>query len=118
MYHFEYVPESQTKPVKKELLEIIYTVQDLLCDKFTFRFDFIGSSARNMITQDVRSNIGFDFDVNIEVNDPDEDYSAEELRHLIQNALNRVAPPIWLLLCGGFHPSSYHQEKEHFSFPH
>ena len=61
MYHFEYVPESQTKPVKKELLEIIYAVQDLLRDKFTFRFDFIGSSARNMITQDVRSNIGFDF---------------------------------------------------------
>ena len=92
MYHFEYVPESQTKPVKKELLEIIYAVQDLLRDKFTFRFDFIGSSARNMITQDVRSNIGFDFDINIEVNDPKENYSAEELRHLIRNALDRVAP--------------------------
>lgn len=92
MYHFEFVPESQTKPVKKELLEIIYTVQDLLRDKFTFRFDFIGSSARNMITQDVRSNIGFDFDVNIEVNDPKEVYRAEELRHLIRNALDKVTP--------------------------
>ena len=92
MYHFEYVPESQTKPAKKELLEIIYAVQDLLRDKFTFRFDFIGSSARNMITQDVRSNIGFDFDVNFEVNDPKENYSAEELRHHFQNALNRVVP--------------------------
>ena len=92
MYHFEYVPETQTKPVKKELLEIIHAVQDLLRDKFTFRFDFIGSSARNMITQDVRSNIGFDFDVNIEVNDPEENYSADELRRLIRNALDRVAP--------------------------
>ena len=92
MYHFEYVPESQTKPVKKELLEIIHAVKDLLRDKFTFRFDFIGSSARNMITQDVRSNIGFDFDVNIEVNDPENTYYAEELRHLIRNALDRVAP--------------------------
>lgn len=92
MYHFEYVPESQTKPVKKELLEIIYAVQDLLRDKFTFRFDFIGSSARNMITQDVKSNIGFDFDINIEVNDPEDTYRAEELRHLIRNALDRVAP--------------------------
>lgn len=92
MYHFEYVPESQTKPAKKELLEIIYTVQDLLRDKFTFRFDFIGSSARNMITQDVKSNIGFDFDINIEVNDPEDTYRAEELRHLIRNALDRVAP--------------------------
>ena len=92
MYHFEYVPESQTKPVKKELLVIIYAVQDLLRDKFTFRFDFIGSSARNMITQDVKSNIGFDFDINIEVNDPEDTYRAEELRHLIRNALDRVAP--------------------------
>lgn len=92
MYHFEYVPESQTKPVKKELLEIIYDVQDLLRDKFTFRFDFIGSSARNMITQDVRSNIGFDFDVNIEVNDPEDIYSAEELRRLVRNTLDKVAP--------------------------
>lgn len=92
MYPFEYVPESQTKPVKKELLEIIHAVQNLLREKFTFRFDFIGSSARNMITQDVRSNIGFDFDVNIEVNDPKNTYSAEKLRHLIRNALDRVAP--------------------------
>ena len=92
MYHFEYVPESQSKPVKKELLEIIYDVQDLLRDKFTFRFDFIGSSARNMITQDVRSNIGFDFDVNIEVNDPEDIYSAEELRRLVRNTLDKVAP--------------------------
>ena len=92
MYHFEYVPESQTKPVKKELLEIIYDVQDLLRDKFTFRFDFIGSSARNMITQDVRSNIGFDFDVNIEVNDPEDIYSAEELRRLVRKTLDKVAP--------------------------
>ena len=30
MYHFEYVPESQTKPVKKELLEIIHAVQDIM----------------------------------------------------------------------------------------
>ena len=92
MYHFEFVPKSQTMPVKKELLEIIYTVQDCLRDKFTFRFDFVGSSARNMITQDVRSNIGFDFDVNIEVNDPDSNYTAEELRDLIRNAIDKVAP--------------------------
>ncbi len=92
MYHFEFVPQSQTKPAKRELMEIIYAIQDLLRDKFTFRFDFIGSSQRNMITQDVKSNIGFDFDVNIEVNDPDEEYSAKELRDLIRNALNRVAP--------------------------
>lgn len=92
MYHFEFVPQSQTKPVKKEITDILYAVQEILRDNFTFRFDFIGSSQRNMITQDIKNNIGFDFDVNIEVNDPDEEYSAKELRDLIRNALNRVAP--------------------------
>lgn len=31
-----------------------------------------------MVTYDTKSNIGFDFDVNIMVNDDDEDYSAKE----------------------------------------
>ena len=57
MYHFEYVTKAEAAPVKKELIAIINAVQDLLRDHFTFRFDFIGSSARNMITQDVKSNI-------------------------------------------------------------
>ena len=51
MYHFEYVTKAEAAPVKKELIAIINAVQDLLRDHFTFRFDFIGSSARNMITQ-------------------------------------------------------------------
>ena len=65
MYHFEYVTKSQAAPVKKELIAILNKVQDILREDFTFQFYFIGSSSRNMITQDVRSNIGFDFDVNI-----------------------------------------------------
>ena len=44
-----------------------------------------------MITHDVRSNIGFDFDVNIEVNDDEDNYSAEEIRKRIYKALNKVA---------------------------
>ena len=48
MYHFEYVTKAEAAPVKKELIAIINAVQDLLRDHFTFRFDFIGSSARNI----------------------------------------------------------------------
>ena len=36
---------------------------------FTFQYEFIGSVKLNMVTCDVKSNIGFDFDVNIMVND-------------------------------------------------
>ena len=36
---------------------------------------------------------GFDFDVNIEVNDPDEDYSAEEIRNILHRGLDKVNNP-------------------------
>ena len=92
MYHFEYVTKAEAAPVKKELIAIINAVQDLLRDHFTFRFDFIGSSARNMITQDVKSNIGFDFDVNIEVNFIDREYSPREIREKLKVAFDRIVP--------------------------
>lgn len=91
MYNFRYVSKKEAAPVKEDLLDIIHEVQDRVRDEFTFKYTFVGSSARNMITCDVKSNIGFDFDVNIEVNDEDQDYSAKELRDIIREALNKVA---------------------------
>ena len=75
---------------RKEFQKIILDVQNLIRDKFTFQFKFIGSSAKNMITFDSTTNIGFDFDINIEINDPNEDYSASEIRQILINALNQV----------------------------
>lgn len=90
MYHYEYVTKKEALLVKKELIKIINQVQNTVRDYFTFNFYFIGSSSRNMITQDTKSNIGFDFDVNIEVNDDEENYSAEEIRGIIKLALDNV----------------------------
>ncbi len=90
MYHFQYVTKAEAAPVKATLISIIHSVQDILRDEFTFRYDFIGSSSRNMITYDPRSNIGYDFDVNIEVNDEDENYSANEIKQKLMAAFNRV----------------------------
>lgn len=91
MHDFHYVPKEVTKPIKKELCELIHKVQNIAREQFTFTYSFIGSSSRNMITMDTKSNIGFDFDVNIEVNDKDENYSPDKIRHIIKNALDRVA---------------------------
>jgi len=91
MYHYEYVSKKQAAPFKAELIEIIKKVQDEVRDDFTFQFTFIGSSSRNMITFDPTTNIGFDFDVNLEVNDDDEDYSPDEIRTIIRNALTRIS---------------------------
>ena len=91
MYNFRYVSKKEAAPVKAELLDIIHKVQNYVRDKFTFQYTFIGSSDRNMITCDEESNIGFDFDVNIEVNDDNNDYKPKELRTIIREALNQAA---------------------------
>lgn len=93
MRDYEYVPKEEWQPVRDKLYEIIYNLQHEVGDYFTFQYHFVGSSKRNMITQDRNSNTGFDFDVNIEVNDPDEDYSAEEIRNILREGLDIVNNP-------------------------
>lgn len=92
MHDFRYVTKKQAQPIKDELYQILYMVQDLVRDNFTFSFTPIGSSSRNMITCDAKSNIGFDFDINIEVNDDNEDFGPKEIRTIIRTAIDRVAP--------------------------
>lgn len=90
MYHYEYVSRKADAPYREEILDIIHELQDLLRDSFTFSYDFIGSSARNMITCDFTTNKGFDFDVNLRVNDDEEEFSAEEIKRMLINAINRA----------------------------
>ncbi len=92
MHDFVYVTKASAQPVKNELIQIIHEVQDLVEDYFTFQFRPVGSSSRNMITYDRKSNIGFDFDFDLEINDDDEAYTPAEIRHIIKNAINQVAP--------------------------
>lgn len=89
MHNFTYVSKKEAAPYKGEIIELIKTVQKEVKKHFTFRFDFIGSSSRNMITREKNGNIGYDFDVNIEPNDPDENYNAAEIRTIIFNALHK-----------------------------
>lgn len=91
MKKFEYVSKKEYMPVKKELIKLINLVQDEVRDDFTFRFDFIGSASRNMITREVNGNVGYDFDVNIRVNDDDEDYTPKEIRDILRRAFDRYS---------------------------
>ena len=92
MSDFRSVTRDEARDVRMDLIYLIRDVGTYVRDYFTFQFNFIGSSARNMITYDADSNIGYDFDVNIYVNDPDEEYSPEEIRTKIFEALQAVAP--------------------------
>ena len=64
-HSYVYVPENEYGPVKKQLLQLIDTVQKSIQNKIKFRIKFIGSSSRNMITKDLKGNGGYDFDLNI-----------------------------------------------------
>lgn len=88
MYHFEYVSKKEAAPYKSQLIELLNRVQDYVRDELTFQFAFIGSSSRNMITYDPTTNVGFDFDVNIAVNDDNEDYSPEDIRTILHEAFS------------------------------
>lgn len=92
MHDFVYVTKASARPVKNELLKIIREVQDIVRPHFTFQFKIVGSSSMNMITYDRKSNIGFDFDFNLEINDDEEEYNVAEIRHIIKNAIDQVAP--------------------------
>lgn len=90
MYNFQYVSRKQLLPVKKDLISIINSVQNLVRKYFTFQFYFVGSVKRNMVTFDPKSNKGFDFDVDIQVNDDECKFSAKEIKTKIRLALNKV----------------------------
>lgn len=100
MYHYQYVTKKELAPVKNELIDLIHRVQnDLREQYFTFQYEFVGSVKRNMVTFDPRTNIGFDFDVNLAVNDDDENYSAEEIKHILMTAFNRYVHGYWYNCC-------------------
>lgn len=89
MYNFEYVDKSTWAPVKENIESVLYEVQNLVRQNFTFSYTFIGSASRNMVTCDFSSNV--DFDINIYINDDNEQYSARDQKQIIMNALNRIA---------------------------
>lgn len=91
MRNYQYVTRKQLSPVKKDLIQIIHSVQNLLYDDFTFQYYFIGSSKRNLVTYDANTNVGYDFDVDIQVNSTSENLSAKAIKMKIKGALDKVA---------------------------
>jgi len=89
MKKFEYVSKKEYQPVKNKLIELINLVQKEVKNSFTFRFDFVGSASRNMITREIDGNIGYDFDVDIRVNEKNKKYSPVEIKNILINGFNK-----------------------------
>lgn len=77
MKDFVYVSRNEAKPYRERIIAMTLEVQENVREYFTFQYHFIGSSARNMITYDRKSNVGFDFDVNYVINDFERDFDPE-----------------------------------------
>ncbi|MCH5250503.1 MAG: hypothetical protein J1E98_11240, partial [Lachnospiraceae bacterium] len=90
-HDFHYISKEDPKVVKAygEILNVLEEVQDLVREEFTFRFDVVGSYKSNMITYDAKSNVGYDFDIDIEVNDSSK-YPPKKLKNMLQKAIGDV----------------------------
>lgn len=91
MKNFEYVPKSEWQPVKDNIIQLIHLVQREVRQYFTFTYEFIGSASRKMITREVGGNVGFDFDVNIRVNDEENEYAPKKIRNILRTAFDKFA---------------------------
>lgn len=89
-FHFISKNDPKVKKAYKDIQDMLKEAQDLVRKKFTFRFDVVGSYKRNMITYDAKSNVGYDFDFNIEVNDDNGKYTSKQLKNMLQNAIGAV----------------------------
>ena len=90
MYNFQYVNPQQLSSAKRDLTQIIHSVQNEVRQYFAFQFYFVGSVGRDMVTYDVKSNVGYDFDVDLYVDDDDSRFTAKEIKTKIMLALNKV----------------------------
>ena len=92
-YHFKYISKhsKEVQSAYDNLIEIINSVHKELKNEFTFQHDIVGSYSRNMITYDVKSNKGFDFDVNIYPNGEENNFTAKQIKMMLINAINKYA---------------------------
>ena len=75
----------QVKSAYSDLMEILSLVHDDLRKQYTFQHKPVGSYSRDMITYDAKSNIGFDFDINIYPNDEENHRCSQGGRHLCRH---------------------------------
>ncbi|SFT61006.1 hypothetical protein SAMN02910301_2109 [Lachnospiraceae bacterium XBD2001] len=91
MHDFEYVARAEYLPEKKKVVLILQDVQRDLRGTLNIHFRFVGSEPRHMITRDRKSNVGYDFDVDIWIDDVD-DYEPSYIRKILKKSLDKIAP--------------------------
>lgn len=91
-HSFVYVPESEYMPVQNQLMKLVDMVSKSVQDTLKFRIKFVGSSSRGMITKDLKSNTGYDFDLNIIIDPKEKNYDPKSLKDFLRNHIDKYAP--------------------------
>ncbi len=88
-HDFQYISKknSQVAAAYDDLMLLLREVRKELKSYYTFQHRLVGSYARNMITYDAKSTVGFDFDVNISPND--DGMEPEQIKLLFKRALDK-----------------------------
>ncbi len=92
-HDFKYISKRspQVSAAYEDLMLLLKEVRKELRKDYTFQHRIVGSYARDMITYDTKSNVGYDFDVNIYPNDDDDEFTAKQLKLKFKNALDKCA---------------------------
>ncbi len=90
-HDFQYISkhDPQVKAAYADLMLLLREVSKDLKKHYTFQRKPVGSYAKNMITYDQKSNVGFDFDFNIYPNYDEEEYDAKQIKLLFKQALDK-----------------------------
>lgn len=88
-HDFRYISKKdpQVFTAYNDLIKLLNEVRNELRGYYTFQHKFVGSYSRNMISYDTKSNVGFDFDVNIYPND--KELTAKEIKMRFKKALDK-----------------------------
>ncbi len=90
-FHFISKKDPQVSAAYSDLMQLLKEVRKELRKDYTFQHKLVGSYSRDMITYDAKSNVGFDFDVNIYPNDEEQNFTAKEIKMIFKQALDKWA---------------------------
>ena len=92
-HDFQFVSKHspEVRAAYDDLIQLLSLVHDDLKHKYKFEHKVVGSYERNMITHDLKSNVGFDLDVNITPHEDEQKYSAKDVKLSFKRSLDKFS---------------------------
>ncbi len=92
-HDFQFVSKHspEVRAAYDDLIQLLSLVHDDLKHKYKFEHKVVGSHERDMITRDLKSNVGFDLDVNITPHEDEQKYSAKDVKLSFKRSLDKFS---------------------------